>query len=70
MNTAEATLRPWMYSVKLETNAKGWIQPCIHVYADESDVWKKATCLLDQTIDELKTMGLRVATDIKEKEKE
>ena len=43
---------------------KGFVLPSIHVYSDESnDVWIKATNLLDETVDELKVMGYRVATE-------
>lgn len=67
--TNEIALRPWQYSVKLDVNAKGWVQPSVHVYSDdERDIWLKAMRLLDQTIDELKGAGYKVATDIKDKE--
>jgi hypothetical protein len=35
---------PLVYSVSLEVNAKGWVQPSVHVYSDESkDVSIEAT---------------------------
>lgn len=67
MANLETVIRPWQYSVKLETNAKGFIQPSVHVYSDESkDVWLTATRLLDALVDELKTSGYKVATDLKQ----
>ena len=66
MSTKE--LRPWQYSVKLEVNARGFVQPSVHVYSDEDrDLWLKAKQLLDQVVDELKGSNYKVATDIKEK---
>ena len=65
--------RPYLYTIKLETTAKGFIQPSVTVNSDSQDLWKTACCLLDMTIDELKTMSLKIATEIKEenqKEKE
>ena len=53
-----------MYSVKAEANAKGFVQLSVHVYFDESkDVWSKPTNLLDETVDQLKMMRYRIATD-------
>ena len=34
----EVALRPWQYTVKLEVNARGFVQPSVHVYGNESDV--------------------------------
>lgn len=33
--TTEVTLRPRQYSVKLEVNARGFVQPSVHVYGNE-----------------------------------
>lgn len=66
-------VRPWQYSVKLECNAKGYIQPTVHIFSDvlsQKDVklHEIATDLLDWSVHEVKSRGYKVATDITEKE--
>ena len=58
--------RPFVYSVHLDTTAKGFVQPSVTVNSDNEDCWLKATQLLDEVIDEIKVMGLKLVTDIKE----
>lgn len=68
----EEITRPWQYSVKLETNAKGYIQPSIHIYSDdlncncELGIHGIIIDVLDKLVDKLKESGYRVATDITE----
>jgi hypothetical protein len=64
--TVEETIRPWQFSVKLECNAKGWIQPSIHVYSDKADAEELAVILLERTVKQLKLSKVKVATSILE----
>lgn len=59
-------LRPWQYGVKIECNAKGFIQPSIHVYSDKCDCEQLAVILLERTVKELKRSGFKVATSLPE----
>src|ERR1041385_7891 len=58
-------VRPWQYSVKLEVNAKGWVQPSVHVYSDKADCHEMAVILLERTVKQLRLSGFKVATDIR-----
>jgi hypothetical protein len=65
--------RPYQYSVSLDCNAKGWIQPSIKVMSDtlvmnknSSTIEEVAILLLDNTVNFLKKQGYKVATDIEE----
>lgn len=64
--TSEVSIRPWKYSVKLDVNAKGFVQPSVHVNSDteDRDLWLKAVTLLQDTIDELKVCNYKIATDL------
>lgn len=60
------TLRPWQFGVRIETNAKGWLQPSIHVYSDKCDCEELAVILLERTVKQLKRSGFKVATSLPE----
>lgn len=56
----------WQYSVKIETNAKGWIQPSIHVYSNDMKLALQQTIsALNCLVADLRDNGFRVATDIR-----
>lgn len=58
--------RPWQYSIKLETNAKGFIQPSIHVYSDDMKrALQETVSALNCLVADLRDNGFRVATDIR-----
>jgi hypothetical protein len=59
----------YQYSVKLETTARGFIQPTIHAYDNVGiDACDDAINALAYTVDALKKRGYKVATEIKENE--
>lgn len=69
----EEHFRPYQYSIGLDCNAKGWIQPSIKVLSDtlimnkdSSTIEEVAIFLLDSTINLLKKQGYKVATDIED----
>lgn len=72
MTAEEVTsLRPWQYSVKLEVNAKGYVQPSVHVYGDNLNlVTAEAQDILVKIVTAVKTLGFRVATDMPAEDKE
>lgn len=56
--------RPWQYSVKVEANAKGWVQPSVHVYSEKAGCYADAVLILEKVVGQLKASGFRVATDM------
>ena len=63
-------LKPWEYSVSVDVNAKGFVQPSIHVYSDDmKEAIRNTVSALNCLVSDLRDNGFRVATDIKEKEK-
>lgn len=62
----ETTARPqFQYSVKLEMNSKGFIQPTIHCYGDTSvDVCDQAVMALKYVADELKEWKFKLANEM------
>jgi hypothetical protein len=64
-------LKPWEYSVSVDVSAKGFVQPSIHVYSDDmKQAIQQAVSALNCLVSDLRDNGFRVATDIREKEKE
>jgi len=60
----------YRYSVKLETTAKGFVMPSVHVYSDELEEIKEVPIALFVHIcDVLNEQGFKVATDIREEPK-
>jgi hypothetical protein len=58
--------QPWQFSTKLEVNAKGFVQPSVHVYSDKADCHEMAVILLERTVKQLRLSGFKVATDMGE----
>lgn len=65
INQNETVVRPWQYSIKIEANAKGYIQPSVHVYSDDMKrALQEAISALNCLVSELRDNGFRVTTDI------
>lgn len=66
----DEVIRPWQYSVKIETNARGYVQPSVHVYSDSvTEIEGLAVKVLEMLVDDLRHSGFIVATDIANAEK-
>lgn len=66
-NQNETSVRPWQYSIKIEANAKGYIQPSVHVYSDDMKrALQEAISALNCLVAELRDNGFKVATSIPE----
>lgn len=69
--TSEEVRLPYQYSIKLEVNAKGWVQPSVHIYGDNLyDACAHARMALNRLVADLHGEGFKVATDVKEVVKE
>lgn len=69
-NQNENVVRPWQYSVKIETNARGYVQPSVHVYSDSvRAIEGLAVKLLELLVNDLRQSGFKLATDIANAEK-
>lgn len=63
-------VRPYQYSVKLEMNAKGLIQPSVHAYGDVPvDTADDCIETLHYVITEARKRGYKMACDITETSK-
>lgn len=66
-SAAEVIVRPYQYSVKLEMNAKGLIQPSVHAYGDVPvDTADDCIETLHYVITEARKRGYKMACDITE----
>lgn len=74
-NTAKAIAaeaRPYAYSISLDCNAKGYIQPSVKMqsdtmfHADGTTIEREIVLLLDRLVKELRQSGYKIATDIEE----
>lgn len=72
MTTENDIFRPYRYSITLDTNAKGWIQPSVKVLSDfliekeGLELHELTVMLLTNVVGELKAKGYKVATDIED----
>ena len=57
-------LKQWPYSVKIEMNAKGFIQVSVHTYDDTGvDACDQALTSLNYVVEELRKLHYKVASD-------
>lgn len=65
----DQVVRPWQYSIKVEVNAKGYLQPSVHVYSDslidgDIEIQELVLHMLSKLVRDAKALGFKVATDI------
>ena len=65
-------VRPYAYSISLDCNAKGYIQPSIKMQSDQLisvegiEIQEPAVILLDRLVKKLRKNGYKIATDIED----
>lgn len=68
----EVEVKPqYQFSIKAEVNAKGYVQPSVHIFSDSlADAIDDARLALKTLVRKLQQDGFKVATDLPYQEKE